>query len=50
MREMVNVGGGTAPETFRFESNQWFAEDRPTASKPRLPVAEKDGIYGRDPR
>lgn len=50
MREVVNVGGGTAPETFRFEGNQWFAEDRPAASKPRLPVAEKDGVYGRDPR
>lgn len=50
VREVVNVGGGTAPETFRFEGNQWFAEDRPAASKPRLPVAEKDGVYGRDPR
>ncbi len=46
----VNIGAGTAPETFRFEGNQWFAEDRPQASKPRLPVEEKDGIYGRDPR
>lgn len=50
IREVVGVGGGTAPETFRFEGNQWFAEDRPAASKPRLPVAEKDGVYGRDPR
>lgn len=46
----VNVGGGTASETFRFEGNRWFAEDRPAASKPRLPVVEKDGVYGRDPR
>ena len=50
VREVVNVGGGTAPETFRFGGNQWFAEDRPAASKPRLPVAEMDGVYGRDPR
>lgn len=46
----VNIGDGTAPGTFRFEGNQWFAEDRPQASKPRLPVMEKDGVYGRDPR
>lgn len=46
----VNIGGGTAPETFRFEGNRWFAEDRPAASKPRLPAVEKDDIYGRDPR
>jgi polygalacturonase len=42
----INIGGGTAPETFRFENNQWFAEDNPQASKPRLPVDEKGGIYG----
>lgn len=46
----VNLGGGTAPETFRFEGNRWFAEDRPAASKPKLPVAEADGVYGSDPR
>ncbi len=42
----VNIGGGTAPETFRFENNHWLAEDKPQASKPRLPVAEKGGVYG----
>jgi hypothetical protein len=42
----INIGGGTAPETFRFENNHWLAEDKPQASKPRLPVAEKDGVYG----
>ena len=46
----VNVGGGTSPESFRFEKNRWFAEDKPQASKPRLPTAEKDGVYGTDPR
>ncbi len=46
----INIGDGTAPETFRFENNHWFAEDKPQASKPRLPVEEKDGIYGVDPR
>lgn len=46
----VNIGDGTAPETFRFENNRWFAEDRPQASKPRLPVEEKNGVHGVDPR
>jgi len=50
IRSDVNVGGGTAPETFIFEGNRWFAEDRPEASRPRLPVAEKEGVYGTDPR
>jgi len=43
----INIGGGTAPETFRFENNYWLAEDKPEASKPRLPVEEKGGVYGR---
>lgn len=46
----VNIGSGVAPETFRFEKNHWFAEDRPTASKPKLPVEEVGGVYGTDPR
>lgn len=50
LRADVNVGGGTAPETFRFEANQWFAEDQPGASRPKLPVEEIDGRYGEEPR
>ncbi len=46
----LNIGTGTAPETFEFASNRWFAEDRPAASKPKLPVAESGGEYGVDPR
>lgn len=46
----INIGDGTSPETFRFENNTWFAEDRPQASKPKLPVEEKNGFYGVDPR
>jgi len=46
----VNIGAGAAPETFTFAGNTWFAEDRPAASKPKLPVAETDGKYGVDPR
>lgn len=50
IRADVNVGGGAAPESFVFEGNRWFAEDRPGASKPQLPVEEKGGVYGEDPR
>ena len=46
----VNIGPDTAPETFEFAGNRWFAEDRPTASKPKLPVSESGGEYGVDPR
>ncbi|MES2709254.1 MAG: right-handed parallel beta-helix repeat-containing protein [Verrucomicrobiota bacterium] len=46
VRVPVNIGGGTAPETFKFDSNTWHAEDRPGASKPELPVAETNGTYG----
>ncbi|GIX01207.1 MAG: hypothetical protein KatS3mg112_0144 [Thermogutta sp.] len=50
LRDFVNVGPYTAPETFRFAENWWFCEDRPAASRPRLPVPESGGIYGQDPR
>ncbi|MDZ4406019.1 right-handed parallel beta-helix repeat-containing protein [Prosthecobacter sp.] len=46
----INSSDATAPETFRFEKNHWFAEDKPQSSKPKLPTEEKDGIYGVDPR
>ena len=46
----INVGGVTESESFQFEHNSWFAEDRPQASKPQLPSKEKNGIYGVDPR
>jgi hypothetical protein len=45
----VNIGGGTAPETFTFERNWWYCADQPARSKPRLPTAERDGVYGRKP-
>jgi hypothetical protein len=50
IREHVNQSDGVAAETFRFENNHWFAEDRPDASRPRLPVEETGGVYGTDPR
>ena len=42
----VNVGPNTQPDSFRFERNQWLAEDRPDLSKPKLPVPEIDGRWG----
>lgn len=45
----VNIGPGTAPQTFRFTRNWWFCVDKPDRSKPNLPTPEKDGGIGRDP-
>ena len=46
----VNVGPGTAPETFTLARNAWYCLDAPERSRPRLPIAEADGVYGVDPR
>ncbi len=46
----INIGPHTDPSSFRFEGNRWFAEDRPQASKPRLPVDETNATWGHDPR
>ncbi|MCA9625558.1 MAG: hypothetical protein KC731_41335, partial [Myxococcales bacterium] len=45
----VNVGGGTDPGSFVFQTNLWFDHDAPGASAPSLPVAEQGGIVGQDP-
>jgi hypothetical protein len=42
----VNIGPGTAPQTFRFARNWWYCVDEPARSRPRLPAEETDGIYG----
>lgn len=49
---LVNVGGKTAPETFRFADNFWYCLDAPdrTQRLVRLPTAESNGIYGEDPK
>ncbi len=39
----VNVGTGTAPETFRFRRNAWC--DVEACRKPQLPTPEEDGTY-----
>ncbi|AMV37936.1 right-handed parallel beta-helix repeat-containing protein [Planctomyces sp. SH-PL62] len=50
LRAPVNVGGGTAPETFTISGNAWYALDAPGRSRPRdLPVPETDGVYGVEP-
>jgi polygalacturonase len=46
VRDEINIGPGTAPETFKFADNRWFAEDKPDASRPKLPVAETGGSHG----
>jgi len=50
VQTFVNIGPNTKPETFHFAGNLWYCEDQPAASKPNLPAAETDGVYGIDPR
>jgi hypothetical protein len=46
----VNVGPGTAPDTFSFADNHWYCLDRPEkSSRLSLPVAETGGVHGVDP-
>ncbi|MBN2447904.1 MAG: right-handed parallel beta-helix repeat-containing protein, partial [Phycisphaerae bacterium] len=45
----VNIGPDTAPDTFTFANNLWYAYDAPAQSQPNLPVTETDGIAGEDP-
>jgi hypothetical protein len=45
----VNVGPNTAPTTFVFSNNLWYAHNNPAQSQPNLPVAETDGIVGQNP-
>lgn len=47
----INVGAGTAAETFRFSDNSWYCEDRPLRSHPSgMPSIEINGIYGVNPQ
>jgi hypothetical protein len=45
----INLGGGTAPESFKFARNWWYCIDRPDRSRPKLPTEEVGGVYGSDP-
>ncbi|MDA7881401.1 right-handed parallel beta-helix repeat-containing protein [Akkermansiaceae bacterium] len=49
VRVPANVGANTAPGTFTFHNNLWFASDSPKESKPVLPTRETDGLYLIDP-
>jgi hypothetical protein len=47
----INIGGGTAPETFKFTKNAWYCIDNPRlSSRLDLPVKETEGKYGQDPK
>lgn len=52
VREVINIGGQTAPDTFAFSGNAWTCLNRPqdTRRLVRLPVAEQDGTYGDAPK
>jgi hypothetical protein len=51
LRQLINIGGNTAPETFAFAGNQWHCLDRPdqTQRLVQLPTPEKGGIYAKLP-
>jgi hypothetical protein len=46
----VNVGPGTAPETFVFARNFWYCLDAPARSRPAPPTSERNGVYEVDPQ
>jgi hypothetical protein len=46
----LNIGPNTAPATFTFARNLWYAFNNPAQSQPSLPSAETAGIAGQDPR
>jgi hypothetical protein len=47
---MINVGANTAPDTFTFSNNLWYAYDNPAQSTPTgLPSAQTAGIVGQHP-
>ncbi len=46
----INVGDGTAPETFRLDGNAWYCVDRPERTRLNLPVPESNGRAGIDPQ
>jgi len=53
LRSIVNVGPHTAPETFTFTENAWFAIDAPERTRALvrgLPVEERGARYGIDPK
>lgn len=50
VRTPINIGRGTAPETFRFANNSWYCIDNPRRSdRLGLPTGETNGTYGTNP-
>jgi hypothetical protein len=51
VRQVLNIGGGTDPNSFTFEGNAWCCLDRPESTQRlvQLPVAERNGVYGDTP-
>jgi hypothetical protein len=49
IRTYVNLGPNTDAASFRFAHNLWYAYNQPNQSKPTLPSAETNGVYGRNP-
>ncbi|WP_435021469.1 right-handed parallel beta-helix repeat-containing protein [Tundrisphaera sp. TA3] len=45
----INVGPGTAPDSFTLARNAWYCLDAPARSRPKLPIPEADGVYGEAP-
>ncbi|MGD8559450.1 MAG: right-handed parallel beta-helix repeat-containing protein [Gammaproteobacteria bacterium] len=53
IRTYVNIGAGTAPETFTFGNNLWYALDNPGYSGPNIssPIpAETGSVIQQDPQ
>lgn len=51
LRTVVNVGSGTASDSFTFANNYWYRLDQPRQSdRISLPVSEQNGHYGIDPQ
>jgi hypothetical protein len=50
-RGTTNIGGRTAPDTFKFAGNHWYCIDRPDrGSRPSLPVKQTGASCGTDPQ
>jgi hypothetical protein len=45
----LNVGDATDPQSFTVARNAWYCLDAPNRSRPKLPIPERDGLYGVDP-
>jgi len=46
--EFINVGAGTAPDTWKFLGNAWY--DTEGRRKPRLPGSERGSVYQVNPK